>query len=71
MGENYTRKIISQAETDPNVRRLWPALLADLARALDLDPDELYALGDRIPVDLEARLRGDLDAIKRTRQALR
>lgn len=71
MGENYTRKIVSQAETDPNVRRLWPALLADLARALDLDPDELWALSDRVPPDIEVRLRGNLDAIKRTRQALR
>ena len=70
MGPHFTGGMVSQAETTHNVRTLWPALIEALADALSLDPDELYAMADRIPPDIEVRLRGNLDAIKRTRKAL-
>ena len=47
-----------------------PRLIHAFADAYDVDPDELYSLAQRVPVDILDRLTGDLRAIKKVRTCL-
>ncbi len=51
-------------------RTLSFAMVSRIAAELDLDPDELFAMEDRIPDDIRDALKMSVAAIKRVREVL-
>ena len=61
---------VSIAETARDPAQLWNTIIIALAEVYEVDPDELFALADRVPTDIIDALRGNLANIKRVRHAL-
>ena len=65
------RRAVNRAEMmDEPATYVWPELIDQLADALDLDRDHLYALAGKVPPDVTDYLRGNLPALRRIRQEM-
>lgn len=63
------KSLISNMESQSEPRT-YPAALERIARIPGVDPDELWTAAGRIPPDLEARIAGNLDAVRKVRECL-